>query len=108
MTDKPKASTKKESFPIRNFARLLDEFIAHHDIETSDTVGVLVAYANAALVEQYADTFKKLAGGIVMTPPRNYDNYSQEDWDTTSEHRSFAIAAGLQLLHRLTKEIKER
>ncbi len=54
MTDKPKPSTKKKSFPIRNFARLLDEFIkARPTLDDDMTIGVLRGDVDAALIEHY-------------------------------------------------------
>ena len=50
MTDKSKPSTKKKSFPIRNFARLLDEFIIDHDIVTGNDVTYLLNAVDTALV----------------------------------------------------------
>ena len=58
MTDKPKPSTKKKSFPIRNFARLLDEFLIEHfdgPIGEGDkhnlSIRELLQTVDAALVE---------------------------------------------------------
>jgi len=44
-----------------------------------------------------------------MTPTKkdNYDDYTPDNWDTVSEHRTFAIAAGLRLLHRLAKATED-
>ena len=57
MTDKPKSSskTKKErTFPIRNFARLLDEFLTDHpDLDEGNAVTYLKAAVDEALLEHY-------------------------------------------------------
>ncbi len=54
MTDKSKPSTKKKSFPIRNFARLLDEFLeAHPDLDEGNAVTYLKAAVDEALLEHY-------------------------------------------------------
>ncbi len=58
MTDKPKPSTKKKSFPIRNFARLLDEFLeAHPEIENRE--GNAVTYLKAAVDDAFLEHYKR-------------------------------------------------
>jgi hypothetical protein len=54
MTDKPKPSTKKKSFPIRNFARLLDEFInTSGSLDDEMTIKALREDVDRALIEHY-------------------------------------------------------
>jgi hypothetical protein len=54
MTDKPKPSTKKKSFPIRNFARLLDEFInSSGTLDDDMTIKVLREDVDRVLIAHY-------------------------------------------------------
>ncbi len=56
MTDKPNPSSKtrkKRVFPIRNFARLLDEFLKASELGGSAAVETLKDAVDAALLEHY-------------------------------------------------------
>jgi len=56
MTDEAKTTkTRTRKFPIRNFAKLLDEFLEQTQHDLSDDIGDLKEMVNRALLKAYKE-----------------------------------------------------